>query len=92
MTGAELKAIRRRLSQAVGDPLSHLDMAKLIGLSDPGGNGADTYRKWEIGAGPSGPAAALLMMIDYGLSHDRDPKTYALFLAYVRDRVGIIPT
>lgn len=88
MTGPELKAIRRTISEAVGDRLSHLDMAALCGLSDPGGNGADTYRKWENGDGPSGPVATLLLFLASGLIHS-DHGVREFCLAYVRGSVGI---
>jgi hypothetical protein len=58
MTGNEMKAIRQGLSEALGRRLSLADMAKLCGLAPA--NGADTYRKWEDGDGPSGPVAMLL--------------------------------
>jgi hypothetical protein len=58
MTGPELKQLRVDLGEAIGRPLSVLDMAKLSGLA-PGKSGADTILKWEV-TGPSGPVAELL--------------------------------
>jgi hypothetical protein len=89
MSGADLKAIRRKISEAVGDRLSYLDMAALCGLSDPAGNGKDTYRKWEDGDGPSGPVAAFLSVIVEGLEHEDDAVS-GFFERIVEDRVGII--
>ena len=45
MTGAELKKLRSHLGEAIGQPLSVADMAKLCGR--PPGDGADTIRKWD---------------------------------------------
>src|SRR5882757_7232812 len=61
MTGPELKDIREDLGQAIGKRLSVADMAKIVGLAPA--NGADTWRKWEDGAGPSGPVAAQLELL-----------------------------
>lgn len=63
MTGAELKQMREDLGNAIGRRLSDSDMATLIGLADPKRNGKDTYRKWEDGAGPSGPVTTLLSFL-----------------------------
>ena len=60
MTGAQLKQLRKDLSDAIGRPLSAADMAKLCGLAP--GNGADTIRRWEV-SGPSGPADKLLCIL-----------------------------
>ena len=69
MTGPELKQLRHDLGDAIGRRLSLADMAKLCGLAPA--NGADTWRKWEDGAGPSGPVAALLSILAY--ASDRHP-------------------
>lgn len=61
MTGAELKQLRADLGEAVGQRLSVGDMAKLCGLASA--NGGDTIRKWEDGAGPSGPVALHLSLL-----------------------------
>jgi hypothetical protein len=58
MTGDELKQLRHDLGEAVGQRLSTADMARICGLAPK--NGADTWRKWEEGEGPSGPVAALM--------------------------------
>lgn len=60
MTGAELKQLRHDLSDTIGRRLSVADMAKLCGLAPK--NGADTWRKWEEGDGPSGPVAVLMSL------------------------------
>jgi len=61
MTGAELKQARNDIGEAVGRRLSTADMARICGLAP--NNGADTWRKWEDGAGPSGPVAAQLSLL-----------------------------
>lgn len=59
MTGAELKALRYAIGEAVyGNGLTLAETAKLCGLAPA--NGADTMRKWEEGEGPSGPVAHLM--------------------------------
>lgn len=63
MTGAELKQLRADLGNAIGRRLSLADMARLCGLAPA--NDADTIRKWEDGAGPSGPVAELLSILAY---------------------------
>lgn len=68
MTGAELKQLRSHLGEAIGQPLSVADMAKLCGL--PPGDGADTIRKWEV-TGPIGPVAEFLRII--AMASDRYP-------------------
>jgi hypothetical protein len=45
-----LRHARQRIGDAIDDRLSYADMARLVGLSDPTGNGKDTMRKWEDGA------------------------------------------
>jgi hypothetical protein len=69
VTGAELKQLREDLGEAIGRPLSVGDMAKLCGL--PPETGPATIAKWEAGAGPNGPVAALLSLIAVGC--DRYP-------------------
>ena len=68
MTGAELKQLRSHLGEAIGQPLSVADMAKLCGL--PPGEGADTIRKWEV-TGPIGPVAEFLRIV--AMASDRYP-------------------
>ena len=68
MTGPELKHLRVDLGDAIGRTLSAADMAKLCGLAS--GDGADTIRRWEV-AGPSGPAAELLVIL--AMASDRHP-------------------
>ena len=68
MTGQELKKLREDLAEAIGQPLTVADMAKLCGL--PSGAGADTIRKWEV-TGPSGPVAELLRIL--AMASDRYP-------------------
>jgi hypothetical protein len=68
VTGQELKQLRQDLGDAIGQPLSAADMAKLCGL--PPGDGADTIRRWEV-TGPSGPAAKLLHIL--AMASDRHP-------------------
>ena len=91
MTGAELRAIRGQLSQAIGDRLSYRDMATLVGLADPTGNGKDTIRKWENGGGPSGPVAVYLSLVVEGLAPDQPDHVRVFFWRHVRDRIGIVP-
>ncbi|HZR77139.1 hypothetical protein [Bradyrhizobium sp.] len=68
MTGAELKQLRLDLGEAIGQPLSAADMAKLCGLAPK--EGADTIRRWEV-TGPSGPADKLLTIL--AMASDRHP-------------------
>lgn len=68
MTGAELKQLRSHLGEAIGQPLTVADMAKLCGL--PPGDGADTIRKWEV-TGPIGPVAEFLRIV--AMASDRYP-------------------
>ncbi|WP_315792306.1 MULTISPECIES: hypothetical protein [unclassified Bradyrhizobium] len=73
MTGEEFKAARAVFGATIGRRLSQADMAQLIGLSDPSGNGKDTVRKWEDGDGPSGPVSTLVSLaIDGLVSGKRD--------------------
>ena len=68
MTGPELKKLREDLGEAIGQPLSVADMAKLCGLAPE--DGANTVRKWEV-TGPSGPVAELLRIL--AMASDRYP-------------------
>jgi hypothetical protein len=68
VTGSELKQLRNALGEAIGNPLSAADMAKLCGL--PVGSGGDTIRRWEV-SGPTGPAAELLRIL--AMASDRYP-------------------
>jgi hypothetical protein len=66
VTGPELKKLRSHLGEAIGQPLSVADMAKLCGLE--ASDGADTIRRWEI-TGPSGPVAELLRILAMASDH-----------------------
>jgi hypothetical protein len=68
VTGQELKKLREDLAEAIGQPLTVADMAKLCGL--PNAEGANTIRKWEV-TGPSGPVAELLRIL--AMASDRYP-------------------
>jgi hypothetical protein len=68
VTGPELKQLRQDLSDALGQPLSAADMARLCGLEPK--EGADTIRRWEV-TGPSGPAGKLLGIL--AMASDRHP-------------------
>ena len=68
MTGPELKKRREDLAEAIGQPLTLADMAKLCGL--PAKDGADTIRRWEV-SGPSGPVSELLRIL--AMASDRYP-------------------
>ena len=68
MTGPELKKLREDLAEAIGQPLTVADMAKLCGL--PPDDGANTIRKWEV-TGPSGPVSELLRIL--AMASDRYP-------------------
>ena len=59
MTGPELKKLREHLGEALGQPLTTSDMAKLCGLPATGG---DKVRKWEV-TGPTPQAAELLRVL-----------------------------
>jgi hypothetical protein len=67
VTGPELKQQREDLGKAIGRPLTVGDIAKLCGL--PPETGPDTIARWEAGAGPDGPVAALLSFIAVGCDH-----------------------
>ena len=60
MTGQELKKLREDLAEAIGQPLTVADMAKLCGLPDA--EGANTIRKWEV-TGLRGPVPQLLRIL-----------------------------
>ena len=66
MTGPELKKLREDLAQAIGQPLTLADMAKLCGL--PPSDGANTIRKWEV-TGPNGPVSELLRILAMASDH-----------------------
>jgi hypothetical protein len=68
VTGQELKKLREDLAEAIGQPLTVADMAKLCGL--PNAEGANTIRKWEV-TGLSGPVAELLRIL--AMASDRYP-------------------
>ena len=68
MTGSELKKLREDLGEAIGQPLTVADMAKLCGL--PPEDGANTIRKWEV-TGPTGPVAEFLRILS--MASDRYP-------------------
>ena len=68
MTGHELKKMREDLGEAIDQPLTVADMAKLCGL--PPADGANTIRKWEV-TGPNGPVAELLRIL--AMASDRYP-------------------
>jgi hypothetical protein len=68
VTGSEFKQLRLDLGDAIGRPLSAVDMAKLCDL--PPGDGADTIRRWEV-TGPSKPVAKLLGVL--AMASDRYP-------------------
>jgi hypothetical protein len=93
MTGEELKNARDLIGDYLGERISLSDMARLIGLADPTGNGKDTVRKWEDGDGPSGPVGALVGLIVEGLSVDPAAnRDYAVifqwFVDFVERRLG----
>jgi hypothetical protein len=87
MTGPELKQLRADLGDAVGRRLSVADMARLCGLAP--GNGADTMRKWEEGAGPSGPVAAQLELLQLASTTYEIPRHMLLGAAAACHRFGI---
>jgi len=87
MTGDQLKAARYAIGAT---KLSWSEMAELVGLVDPTGNGKDTIRKWENGAGPSGPISTLVDLILEGVQHT-DPDVSGFFINYVRERPRDVP-
>ena len=88
VTGAELKKLRAHLGEAIGQPLSVADMAKLCGL--PASDGADTIRKWEV-TGPTGPVAELLRILAMASDHYPILEMFNVFDRHdvpVKDRPG----
>ena len=83
MTGLELKKLRQDLGEAIGQPLTVADMAKLCGL--PPEDGANTVRKWEV-TGPSGPVAELLRIL--AMASDRYP-ILEMFNVFERHDVAV---
>jgi hypothetical protein len=86
VTGSELKKLREDLAEAIGQPLTVADMAKLCGLPDA--DGANTIRKWEV-TGPSGPVSELLRIL--AMASDRYPilenfNVFDRFNIHERDR------
>jgi hypothetical protein len=65
VTGPELKKLREHLGEAIGQALTHADMAKLCGLPP---EDANTIRKWEV-SGPNGPVAELLRILAMASDH-----------------------
>jgi len=96
MTGEELKTARHLIGDYLGERISLADMALLIGLADPTGNGKDTVRNWEDGDGPSGPVAVLVGLIVEGLEvgppagHDY-ASIFQWFVDFVERRIGKTP-
>jgi hypothetical protein len=72
MTGPELKDLREDLGTAIGRRLSVADMARICGLAPK--NGADTWRKWEDGDGPSGPVSAICAILAYAIEATPIPR------------------
>jgi hypothetical protein len=89
VTGPELKQLRADLGDAIGRRLSLSDMARLCGLSDPERNGKDTMRKWEDGAGPSGPVATLLSVLAYAIETRDIPAELSAAGAGVLDELTV---
>jgi len=93
MTGEELKTARHLIGDYLGERISLADMALLIGLADPTGNGKDTVRNWEDGDGPSGPVALLVGLIVEGLEvgppagHDY-AAIFQWFVDFAERRIG----
>jgi hypothetical protein len=73
VTGAELKQFRHDLGAAISRRLSTADMARICGLAPK--NGADTWRKWEEGDGPSGPVAVLVELLSWAAASDIEAVT-----------------
>lgn len=86
MTGEEFKAARATFSAALGRKLSQTDMAVVIGLADPTGNGRDTVRKWEDGDGPSGPVSTLVEFVLNGLTSER-PDVASFCVEWILDSI-----
>lgn len=87
MTGPELKQLREDIGSAIGKRLSVADMARIVGLAPA--NGADTIRKWEEGAGPSGPVAAQLELLQLASSDYEIPRHMLLGASTACHRFGI---
>lgn len=66
MTGPELRKLREHLGEAIGRPLTAADMARLCGLTEPGG--ANAVRRWEV-TGPSPQVADLLRVLAMASEH-----------------------
>lgn len=86
MTGPELKQLRHDLGEAIGRRLSVADMARICGLAPA--SGADTWRKWEEGAGPSGPVAALAAILGAAYRDDCDPAVPEFFDGWINQRLS----
>jgi hypothetical protein len=82
MTGDELKDIRREIGEAIGKRLSIADMAKICGIER-----IDTWRKWEEEAGPSGPVATLLSIIETAYLSNCDPAVPEFFDNWINQRL-----
>jgi len=89
MTGEELYRLRKDLGDAIGRRLSTSDMARICGLSDPTRNGQDTWRKWEDGAGPSGPVAALMSIYSLAITSELPSPDMLRGAAMACQRFGI---
>lgn len=89
MTGPELKQLRHDLGEAVGRRLTLADMAKLCGLKDPERNGKDTWRKWEDGAGPSGPVEVLSSILQLACNSERPSPDMLRGAAMACQRFGV---
>lgn len=87
MTGPELKQLREDLGETIGRRLSVADMAKLCGLAPA--NGADTMRKWEDGAGPSGPVGAQLELLQLASTDYEIPRYMLLGASAACHRFGV---
>jgi len=87
MTGPELKQLREDIGAAIGRRLSVADMAKIAGLAPA--NGGDTWRKWEDGAGPSGPVATLMSIFRLACSSERPSPDMLRGAAMACQRFGI---
>lgn len=87
MTGPELKQLREDLGETIGRRLSVADMAKLCGLAPA--NGADTWRKWEDGAGPSGPVTAQLELLQLASTTHEIPRQMLLGASAACHRFGV---
>ena len=87
MTGAELKDLRHDLGDAIGRRLSVAAMAKICGLAPA--NGGDTWRKWEDGAGPSGPVGAQLELLRLASNSHEIPRHMLLGASAACHRFGV---